>query len=359
MKLNEIKYGGFRNLEQLTVHPHEGVNIIYGENAQGKTNILEGIWLFSGLKSFRGAKDKELVAFTRTKAKISCVFETAQRENRAEITIDGRRKASLNGIELPGASGLIGKFGAVVFSPSFMSVVKEGPSERRRFLDAAICQIKPSYAVMLTQYKRLLVQRAALLKDIKKNPSLFQMLEIIDEKTAFGGEIITEERVKYIKRLSPFVKDIYNGLSGGREEIGFSYTAKNISGGETLRDALKRQQKEDIMTGATSVGPHRDDIDIKINGASARMFGSQGQQRSCALAMKLAEASVISAEKNEQPIMLLDDVMSELDESRQDYILNHIKSGQVFITCCDPASVLRLCGGRTFKIKNGGVTDVS
>lgn len=359
MKLTEIKYGGFRNLEQMTLMPHEGVNIIYGENAQGKTNILEGIWLFSGLKSFRGAKDKELVAFTKTKAKLSCVFETAQRENRAEIIIDGRRKASLNGIELPGASGLIGKFGAVVFSPSFMSVVKEGPSERRRFLDAAICQIKPSYAVMLTQYKRLLVQRAALLKDIQKNPSLFQMLEIIDEKTAFGGEIITEERVKYIQRLSPFVKDIYNGLSGGREEIGFLYTAKNISGGETLRDALKRQQKEDIMTGATSVGPHRDDIDIKINGASARMFGSQGQQRSCALAMKLAEASVISAEKNEQPIMLLDDVMSELDESRQDYILNHIKSGQVFITCCDPASVLRLCGGRTFKIKNGGVTDVS
>ncbi len=359
MKLTKITYGGFRNLEQLTLTPHEGVNIIYGENAQGKTNILEGIWLFSGLKSFRGAKDKELVAFEKNKAKLTSAFETSLRENRAEITIEGRRKASLNGIELPGASGLIGKFGAVVFSPSFMSVVKEGPSERRRFLDAAICQIKPSYAVMLTQYKRLLVQRAALLKDTQKNPSLFQMLEIIDEKTAFEGEMIISEREKYIKMLTPFVTDIYSGLSSGREEIGFSYTAKNRRDGETLHDALKRQRSEDIMAGATSVGPHRDDIDIKINGASARMFGSQGQQRSCALAMKLAEASVISAEKKEQPIMLLDDVMSELDESRQDYILNHIKSGQVFITCCDPASVLRLCGGRTFKIKNGGVTDVS
>ena len=359
MKLKRITYGGFRNLEQLTVTPHEGVNIIYGENAQGKTNILEGIWLFSGLKSFRGAKDRELVAFSKNRAKLASVFETSQRENRAEIVIDGRRRASLNGVELNGASGLIGKFGAVVFSPSFMSVVKEGPSERRRFIDAAICQLKPSYAVMLTQYKRLLVQRAAVLKDTQKNPSLYQMLEIIDEKAAFEGERITEERVKYIQRLSPFVTDIYSGLSGGREEIGISYTAKNRSDGETLLDALARLRSEDIMTGATSAGPHRDDIDIKINGVSARTFGSQGQQRSCALAMKLAEASVISSVRNEQPVMLLDDVMSELDESRQDYILNHIKNGQVFITCCDPASVLRLCEGRTFRIKNGGVTDVS
>ena len=359
MKLTKITYSGFRNLSRFTLVPHGGVNIIYGENAQGKTNILEGIWLFSGLKSFRGAKDRELISFSKEKAQLTSVFETIRRENKAEITIDGRRKGSLNGVEMPSAASLMGKFGAVVFSPSFMSVVKEGPSERRRFIDAAICQLKPSYAMMLTQYKRLLTQRAAVLKDAQKNPSLLQMLEIIDEKTAFEGDRITQERVQYIQTLAPFVTDIYSGLSGGREEIGFSYCTKNRLPGESLFDALTRLKDNDVRMCATSAGPHRDDIEITINGASARVFGSQGQQRSCALAMKLGEASVISSVRNEQPVMLLDDVMSELDESRQDYILNHIKSGQVFITCCDPASVLRLCEGRTFRIKDGEITDVS
>ena len=355
MKLNKINYVNFRNLSPVTLEPNDGVNIIYGENAQGKTNILEGIWLFSGLKSFRGSKDRELTAFSAERAKLSAEFSTSVRDNKAEIIIEGRRKASLNGIELPGASGLIGKFGAVVFSPSFLSVVKEGPSERRKFIDAALCQIKPSYAVLLTRYKRLLVQRSSVLKDAQKNPSVLQILEIIDEKTAFEGEKITEERVQYIKTLIPFVKSIYEGLSGGREEITISYVKKNRSENESLSDALLRSRKEDVITGSTSAGPHRDDIEIKINGASARIYGSQGQQRSCALALKLGEASVISEKTNEQPVMLLDDVMSELDESRQDYVLNHIRNGQVFITCCDPASVQRQYGGRTFNIKNGRI----
>lgn len=359
MKLGKITYGSFRNLAPTTLEPISGVNIIYGENAQGKTNILEGIWLFSGLKSFRGAKDRELVAFSGERARLTAEFETSVRENKAEIIIDGRRRALLNGVELPGASGLIGKFGAVVFSPSFLSVIKDGPSERRRFIDAAICQLKPSYAVMLTQYKRLITQRGSVLRDIRQNPSIYEFLKIIDEKAAFEGDRIREERVKYMQTLTPFVTEIYSGLSGGREEISFSYVGKGMRDGESLFEAFNRTRDGDIANGVTSVGPHRDDIDIKINGTSARVYGSQGQQRSCALAMKLGEAYVIENIRGEQPVMLLDDVMSELDEARQDYVLNHIKNGQVFITCCDPASVLRLCEGRTFRIKGGEITDVS
>lgn len=359
MKLNKINFNGFRNLAALEIEPHPEMNIIYGENAQGKTNILEGIWLFSGLKSFRGAKDRELIAFSRDRAKLSAEFETAQRTHKAEIIIEARRSASLNGIKLPGAAGLIGKFGAVVFSPSFMSVIKNGPDERRKFIDSAICQLRPSYASMLAEYRKLLLQRGAVLEDIVKNPSLYEMLEIIDEKIAFRGEIITGDRLQYIQSLAPFVTEIYSGLSGGRESISFEYETKNRNGSETLSESLARTRKNDIARSVTSVGPHRDDIDIKINGQSARIFGSQGQQRSCALAMKLGEASVIKEVRGEQPVMLLDDVMSELDESRQDYILNHINNGQVFITCCDPASVLRLCEGRTIHIKNGSIENVS
>ena len=354
MTVTAVSYQNFRNLENVSLEPSEGVNIIYGENAQGKTNLLEGIWLFSGLRSFRGAKDAELIRFGSEFGRLKMAFTAHGRDQKAEITVAAKRKAKLNGVELPSCAGLIGKCSAVVFSPSFLSIVKNGPEERRKFIDAAVCQLKPAYANVLAEYSRLVKQRNSLLKDLTIEPSLYDMLDVIDERLAAAGEAVTNERLAYIDRLTEPVRQIYGGFTDGREEIAIAYVKKDGEEGP-LGDVLKRNRKFDLINKTTSAGPHRDDIDIKIDGISARSFGSQGQQRSCAIALKLGEAAVMNEDASEQPVVLLDDVMSELDAGRQDYILNHIGDRQVFITCCEPSTVLRLCGGKTFHIENGMV----
>lgn len=354
MRITELELKNFRNVKELSLIPDAGINILYGENAQGKTNVLEAIWLFSGLKSFRGAKDAELVNFEAECAKMKLGFATSARTNKAEITVNGRRNATLNGVSLKSPSELIGKFRTVVFAPSFLSIIQDGPGERRKFTDAAVCQLKPGYAGLLAEYNRLIKQRNSLLKDVSYNSALLDVLDVLDEKAAEAGERIIAERSLYLKTVKKSVCDIYGGLSSGREEISFEYVKKYADGKNTpLKDIFRANRKEDILNKTTSAGPHRDDIEIYINGISARLYGSQGQQRSCALALKLGEASVIREQTGEQPVALLDDVMSELDMNRQDYILNHIKDWQVFITCCEPSSVLRMCSGKTLNIEKG------
>ena len=359
MTVNRIEYKNFRNIEELTLEPAQEVNVIYGENAQGKTNLLEGIWLFSGLKSFRGAKDAEMVRFGSAFARIKTSFTAGGREQKAEITVETRRKAKLNGVELPSCAGLIGTCSAVVFSPAFLNIVKNGPEERRRFIDAALCQVKPGYAPKLAAYNRLVKQRNSLLKDVQFEPALLDMLDVIDERMAEAGEALIRDREAYIEKLVPAAKRIHDGFSGGKEEMSVCYVKKDGGENRPLKEILKANRKNDIINRTTSAGPHRDDIDIKINGISARNFGSQGQQRSCAVALKLGEAAVMRDMTGSQPTVLLDDVMSELDSGRQDYILNHIKGWQVFITCCEPSTVLRMSGGKTFHIKNGRLVDHS
>ena len=358
MTVNRIEFKNFRNIETLTLEPSDGVNVIYGENAQGKTNLMEGIWLFSGLKSFRGAKDAELVRFGCGFARLKMDFFAGKREQKAEITVDARRKAKLNGVELPSCAGLMGKCSAVVFSPSFLNIVKNGPEERRKFLDAAVCQVKPAYAPLLASYHRLVKQRNSLLRDVQFESSLLDMLDVSDDRLAEAGEAVISERASYIEKLIPAAKAIHDGFSGGREEMSLSYLRKDVNGGgKTLRELIRDSRRNDILSRTTSVGPHRDDLEIRINGVSARSFGSQGQQRSCAVALKLGEAAVMKEVTGEQPAVLLDDVMSELDSGRQDYILNHIKGWQVFITCCEPSTVLRMCSGRTFRIEGGKLVE--
>lgn len=356
MQVNKTEIKNFRNIKSMTFSPCGGVNVIFGENAQGKTNIIESLWLFSGLKSFRGARDSELISFGESFSRLQMSFENSMRENSAELLIEKKREAVFNGVKQKSAAALIGKFSCVVFSPSFMSIIKDGPGERRKFTDAAICQLKPAYAKLLSQYNRILQQRNSLLKDIQYDSALLSLLDCIDEKLAFTGEKILIERKKYLDALSPFVCDIYSGLSSGKEEISFSYIKKDSPDGKTaLIDALIENRKKDIINKNTSSGPHRDDIDIRINGISVKSYGSQGQQRSCAIALKLGEAQIIKSETGENPVILLDDVMSELDENRQDYILNHISGRQVFISCCEPTQILRLCSGKSFYIEKGEI----
>lgn len=362
MKIKNISIENFRNIKDLSLE-FEDINIIWGENAQGKTNLIEAIYLFTGGKSFRGAKDSQLIKIGEEKSRLKIEFEGSGREQYAEIDINNKRVASLNGVKKKSASQLSDEIKAVIFSPVHLNMIKDGPSERRKFIDAALCQIKSNYRNLLKEYNRCLNQRNILLKDLKNNPELDSLLYIWNKNCAISGAKIIYQRLKYIEAISPYVKDIFSGISGGNEEIELKYLS-NQEYSTDMEDiekklirALENNKYQDMMNKSTSSGPHRDDIDILINGISARIYGSQGQQRSCVLAMKLAEASLLEQITKKEPIALLDDVMSELDEKRQDYILNHIKNRQVFITCCDKETILRLKKGKTFHIENGSLID--
>lgn len=361
MKINSINIENFRNIEKLDLD-FDDVNIIYGQNAQGKTNLIEAIYLFTGSKSFRGVKDRELIRFGSDFSKLKINFESENRNQNAEIRIDGKRTAYLNGIKKKSPSALGEELKAVIFSPVHLSMVKDGPSERRRFIDNALCQLKYNYRNVLKEYNRALSQRNMLLKDISKNSSLADMLYIWDKNLAATGAKIIYQRNKYVEALLPFAKEVFDGLSGGREEIDlvlkgpFDYRDLSLKEIENkLLITFEKSRGSDFMNRITTAGPHRDDMEILINSKSARTYGSQGQQRSCVLALKLAEASLLKEMTQNEPLALLDDVMSELDITRQDYILNHIKNWQVFITCCDADTVLRLKKGKTFHIENGGI----
>lgn len=361
MKINSIEIENFRNIEKLKLE-FDNINIIYGENAQGKTNLIEAIYLFTGSKSFRGMKDKDLIKFGQEFSKLKIQFENKNRNQFAQIDIKNKRNVSLNGVNKKSASQLSEELKAVIFSPVHLSMVKDGPLERRKFIDTALFQIKFNYKNVLKEYNHCLSQRNMLLKDISKNSSLTDLLYIWDKNLAKCGAKIIYQRKKYIDTLLPYAKEIFDGLSGGKEEIDLilkgSFDYENLTPEEIERSliiALEKNRAADIYNKITTVGPHRDDMEILISGKSARAFGSQGQQRSCVLALKLAEASLLKEMTEDEPLALLDDVMSELDISRQDYILNHIKDWQVFITCCDANTVLRLKKGKTFHMKNGGL----
>lgn len=364
----------FRNLIDGEIFPCQDTNVIYGDNAQGKTNILEGLWLFTGGHSFRGAKDSELPRLNRGESTGSAAANTAalaldffseDREQKAQLKIEnGRRSSVINGVKKKTGSALIGKVRAVIFSPEHLLLVKEGPSRRRGFIDGALCQIKPSYASLLSRYNRSLLQRNALLKDINKYPELRDTLGVWNARLARLGAEVIKERLSYTEKISQKVSDIYSGISKGLEkiEIGYSlsfklskeeFTVEKTE--ENFLNELFRTESSDIRGGFTTIGPHRDDMDILLNGISARIYGSQGQQRSAVLALKLAEAELLALSTGETPIVLLDDVMSELDQSRQDYLLNHLQGRQVFITCCSPETVSLMEAGRRFMVKEGRV----
>lgn len=361
MKINSIEIENYRNIEKAQMS-FDDVNIIYGENAQGKTNLIEAIYLFTGAKSFRGAKDAETVRFGCDFARLKINFEGKDRLQEATLVIKNRRQATLNGIKKTSPSALGDEVKAVVFSPAHLSMIKSGPSERRKFIDTALCQIKSGYKKLLSDYNRCLVQRNILLKDIGEGKIDPDMLCIWNRNIVKTGAKIIYQRAKYIEALQKPAEEIHFGLSGDREKIGLSVTGSFEPAGmnleeieSALSEKMQEAQKEDMYLRATTVGPHRDDLEITINGFSARKYGSQGQQRSCVLSLKLAEAEILSRMTGDEPIALLDDVMSELDETRQDYILNHMKNRQIFITCCDANTVLRLKEGKTFHIENGGI----
>ncbi len=365
MKINSLHVQNYRNIENIEILPCEGVNIIYGENAQGKTNLLESMWLFTGCRSFRGSKDKELIRLDSDFSKTEIVFDDELRIREASILLDDKKRVIIDGVEYNSSSKLFGEFFGIVFSPNHLDLVKGGPSERRKFINTALCQLKPRYSNVLSKYNKILEQRNTLLKDISFHSELYDTLDVWDEKFSLYAAAIISQRIHYLSEMKPFLEDIYGGISSGKEKISLLYDSKegfeSTNFESTDIDDLKEEilyklqnsKKEDIKNGITSIGPHRDDILIQLDNLPVKVYGSQGQQRSAALALKLSEAAVIKKITGKQPVAFLDDVMSELDENRQDYILNHIENWQVFITCCDPSSILKTKTGKIFEIKGG------
>lgn len=356
----------FRNLHNEKIVFSNGINVLCGDNAQGKTNLIEGLWLFTGGKSFRGAKDGELVAFEQPFAKLTTSFYAQQREQIMQITIhNSRRRMILNDVPKRSASQVVGCFCAVVFAPNHLMLVKSGPEERRKFIDAAICQIQPQYAKILAQYQHILSQRNALLKDIPNHRELEDTLEIWNERLSASGTQIIRYRSAYIQKLAARASLFYDGISSTKEQMTTAYQTAccdmEVQTAADIRAAflqkLNSVRKNDMLAGFTTVGPHRDDINIKINGHDAKSFASQGQQRSAVLALKLAEADLLGESKGEQPIILLDDVLSELDTVRQDYLLNRLENRQVFITCCASDVLIKLKNrnSQVLKINDGHI----
>jgi DNA replication and repair protein RecF len=340
------------------------MNVIMGDNGQGKTNLLECIWMFNGVRSFRGAKDKELIQFGKSSAKIGIEFYTEEREQNARIEfVNNKREAYINEIKKPAPSHLLGKITSIVFSPEHLSLIKDGPNVRRKFIDSAICQVKPKYSVYLAKYNRILNQRNALLKDIANNSVLEATLEIWDRELAVNGAVIISERLKYIAQLSKIASEYHSGISENKETLEIIY--KNKYSDETspseiaddLLATLTERRKDDLLFRCTTKGPHRDDIEFNINDRLARQYASQGQQRSAVLSLKLAEASLVDIITGKNAVILLDDVLSELDKERQRFLLNKIQDRQVFITCCDYNTEALLESGRVFLVDNGRVTE--
>ena len=368
MRITHLELTDFRNIAQVSIDPGEGVNIIYGANAQGKTNLLEAIWLCSGNKSFRGAREREMTRFGEKVFHIRLQF--ADRERTQQISYDSggdKRKLQLNRMPLRSASELTGEFTCVVFHPEDLSLVKEGPVDRRSFLDIVISQIKLVYGGYIAQYNGLMEQRNALLKQIHRTGSGKEMLSVWDEQLSRIGTAISILRQDYLQKLSPLAQGVYSGFTGNRETFSLEYESSVYRQGlpgsvysEELialyRKALSEHLEEDIRLHFTGVGVHRDDLEILVNGISARSYGSQGQQRSCAIALKIGEAMLLKGVTGENPVILLDDVMSELDPGRQDYLLNRIQGFQVFITCCDTSWADQLTDGNIFEVSSGVFT---
>lgn len=368
MVIDRITADGYKNLEDVDIRLDPKMNIICGENAQGKTNLVEAVWLCSGCRSFRGTRDKDFIGFTKDAAKVGMDFTDSVRSQRIEFEV--RRGSvkdklvTLNGVKLPLLSKLFGSFRCVVFTPEDLNLIKGSPDNRRSFADLSISQVKPSYISALNKYNMILSQRNAMLKSIGRDGSGEEFLDVWNEQLVKAGTYISVLRYAFCITLDKYTKPLYSSITNGNENLDLYYQSTvfenfdgHLNNTEELEaeyaEKLKASAESDMRAGFTTVGVHRDDIGAYINGLSVRDFGSQGQARSTALTMKLAHAEILKAEQGEYPVMLLDDVLSELDEKRRRFILNNIEDMQVIITCCDEKSVTDMTSGKIFRMEKG------
>ena len=334
MYIEKIKLNNFRNYEQLELDLNKDINIIYGNNAQGKTNILEAIFLSSFGKSFRTNKEKEMIRFNEQSCLVEIFYQKKDRDGKVKIEIGNKKQISLNGIKLKKLSELLGNINIVIFTPDDINILKDGPASRRRFLDMMIGQLRPNYVYNLNMYLKTIEQRNNYLRQIREENKPEEMLEIWDENLAEYGEKIYIYRNEFINKILNKINNIHKNITDAKEEIRIEYLS-NCDNKENYLKLLKERRKLDIIKGYTTKGIHRDDFVIYINDKEVSTYGSQGQNRTAVLSLKLSELQVVYDEIGEYPILLLDDFMSELDEVRRKNFLNNIKNTQVILTGTD------------------------
>ena len=357
MVITSLELQNFRNYSALQLEFDGGTNIFYGDNAQGKTNILEAIFMTAMTKSHKGSKDQDVIQFGHEEAHIRSYLFKEEITRQVDMHL---RKGKTKGIAIDSqrikrASELMGLLNVVFFSPEDLSIIKNGPTERRRFIDMELCQLDSFYLYNLNHYNKIVSQRNKLLKDISYNSSLKETLSIWDSQLVSFGSKLIERREIFIAQLCEIIGKLHEKLSGGKEELKIVYE-KNVEL-DDFQKRLRENQEKDIILKQTTVGPHRDDIVFIINNIDIRKFGSQGQQRTAALSLKLSEIELVKKSIKDTPVLLLDDVLSELDSNRQNYLLNSIGNIQTIITCTglDEFVKNRFEINKIFKVVNGKV----
>jgi len=357
MFIEKLELNNYRNYETLLLEFDHGTNILYGDNAQGKTNILESVYVCGTTKSHKGSKDREIINFNEDESHIRMFVN----KNEDVYQIDMHLKKSktkgiaINGVPIKKAAELFGIVNFVFFSPEDLNIIKNGPSERRRFLDLELCQLNKLYLLQLADYNRVLNQRNKLLKS-NFTPELASTIEVWNKQLINYGSILINERTKFIEELNKIIPAIHGSLTGDKEKIEIIYEP-NVTADDFEKKLIKNHDK-DIRMRASSVGPHRDDLCVLINGVDIRKYGSQGQQRTAALSLKLSEIYLVKKVIKDTPILLLDDVLSELDSSRQNYLLKSINDIQTLITCTGLDELInnRFKINKVFKVVEGRVS---
>ncbi len=359
MIIKSVELLNFRNYRELAISFDKGTNILFGDNAQGKTNILEAAYMSGTTKSHKGSRDKEMIRFGESEAHIRTIVEKQGKEYRIDMHLRQNRSKGIavNKIPMKKASELFGILNIVFFSPEDLNIIKNGPAERRRFLDAELCQLDKIYLSDLSDYNKILNQRNKLLKDMIYRPELADTLPIWNQQLVETGKRIVKRRRYFVQELSEIVRDIHYRISGEKEEMRLIYEPSVPE--ELFEAELERFDGRDRKLCLTSVGPHRDDLLFSVRDVDIRKFGSQGQQRTAALSLKLSEIELVKKLIHDTPVLLLDDVLSELDSGRQNYLLNNIYDTQTIITCTglDEFIKNRFTINKVFRVVNGTVSE--
>ncbi len=359
MIMKSLELFHFRNYDFLDLTFDQGTNIFYGDNAQGKTNILEAVFLSATTKSHKGSKDKDIIQFGNEEAHIRTYLEKEDLEYKIDMHLRSSRSKgiAINGQKIKKAAELLGLLNVVFFSPEDLSIIKNGPSERRRFVDMELCQIDSFYLYNLNHYNKIVNQRNRLLKDLSFQPDLKETLGIWDAQLISYGSKIIERRELFVRQLNEIIYGIHKKLSGGKEELKIVYEPDVTL--DNFKEKCGNNQERDIKLKQTTTGPHRDDFSFIADSIDLRKYGSQGQQRTAALSLKLAEIELVKKISKDTPLLLLDDVLSELDGSRQNYLLNSIGDIQTMITCTGLDDFInnRFTINKIFKVTNGTVTN--
>lgn len=357
MKIKQLELSNFRNYETLSIEFDDAVNILYGDNAQGKTNVLEAAYLCGTTKSYKGNKDREMIRHSEEEAHIRMFIEKAGIDHKIDMHLKKTKSkgVAIDGVPIKKSADLFGLIHIVFFSPEDLGMIKNGPAERRRFLDLELCQLDRSYLFYLSSYNKVINQRNNLLKQIGFNKSLADTLDVWDAQLIEYGTGIIKTRKKFIKEINEILPEMNAKLSGGKEKLLIQYEP-NVSE-DDFAAKLAMNLDRDLILKSTGCGPHRDDIGFFIDKENIKLYGSQGQQRTAALSLKLTELELVRNKIKEQPVLLLDDVLSELDRNRQNYLLDSITQMQTIITC---TGLEELIGNRKeyhkiFHVVNGAV----